>query len=180
MTATTNVSNTQLREWKATNHPYKLIAAAVAEWAASQERGTALPDDEYFRIEASPSTYKRAKKLLQTHGVLEVRDGPFYVALPTPARSFPRRSDGRMVAALPLGCRSGQADPPESRSLVDVSPADPVGRSPLPRRSAAPRLGRPCPAPPSSRRPRPLERPPARKPARIWPRRPVSQKPLRA
>lgn len=81
MTATTKVSDTQLREWKATNYAYKLIAVAVAGWAASQERGTVLPDDGYFRIEASPSTYKRAKKLLQANGVLEVNDGPFYVAL---------------------------------------------------------------------------------------------------
>lgn len=54
------VTDTQLREWEYTGHPYKLIAAAIAEWAAGRERGTALPDNEFFGIEASPSTYKNA------------------------------------------------------------------------------------------------------------------------
>jgi len=84
------VSDTQLLEWEATNYPYKMIAAAIARWAAGKERGTVLPDDQSFVIEASPSTFKRAKKFLQTHGVLEVNDGPFYVALP-PARPGPRQ-----------------------------------------------------------------------------------------
>jgi hypothetical protein len=105
MTARMKISNTQLREWKATNYPYKLIAAVVAEWAASQERGSVLPDDEYFRIEASPTTYQRAKKLLQTHGVIEVNGGPFYVALQTPPGRFPGdRDEPRMAASLPR-CR---------------------------------------------------------------------------
>ena len=80
MTTSTRVTDTQLREWEYTNFPYKLIAAAITRWAASQERGTVLPDNEFFGIEASPTTYKRAKKYLETHGVLEVNDGPFYVA----------------------------------------------------------------------------------------------------
>jgi len=80
MTATTRPTAQQLTEWRATNYPYKMIAAAIAEWAANQERGTVLPDNEFFRIEASPTTYKRAKKFLETHGVLAVGDGPFFVA----------------------------------------------------------------------------------------------------
>src|SRR5258707_251663 len=40
---------------------------------AGQVRAVALD-------EASPSTYKRAKQFLGTHGVLEANDGPFYVA----------------------------------------------------------------------------------------------------
>ena len=80
MTTTTWPTAEQLREWRATNYPYKLIACAIADWAANQERGTVLPDDQSWGIEASPSTFKRAKKFLQTHGLLEVNDGPFYVA----------------------------------------------------------------------------------------------------
>ena len=52
--------------------------------ARAQERGSVLPDNEVFGrkadVEASPSTYKRAKQFLVTHGVLEANDGPFYVA----------------------------------------------------------------------------------------------------
>jgi len=80
MTTTQKVTDTQIREWKATGYPYKLIAAAIAEWAADQERGTVLPDDQFWGVEASPSTFKRAKRLLVTQGVLESNDGPFYVA----------------------------------------------------------------------------------------------------
>ena len=71
----------QVRSWRDTGHPYKLIAAAIAEWAADKERGTVLPDDQFFRIEASASTYKRAKRFLVTQGVLETSDGPFQVAI---------------------------------------------------------------------------------------------------
>jgi hypothetical protein len=43
-----------------------------------------LPNNEVFGhkadVEASPSTYKRAKQFLVTHGVLETNDGPFYAA----------------------------------------------------------------------------------------------------
>jgi hypothetical protein len=78
----------QVREWRDTGHTYKLIAAAIAEWADGKERGTVLPDDQSFGIEASGSTHKRAKKFLVTQGVLEINDGPFYVALH--ARTLPR------------------------------------------------------------------------------------------
>jgi hypothetical protein len=70
----------ELRHWRDTRHTYKLIAAAIAEWANGKERCTVLPDDHFFGIEASGSTYKRAKKFLVTQGVLEINDGPFYVA----------------------------------------------------------------------------------------------------
>jgi hypothetical protein len=78
------ISEVQLRSWRATGYPYKLIAAEIAEWAAGKERGTALPDDAEFgrgldRV-VGPRPFLRAKHLLERHGVLEVDDGPFYVA----------------------------------------------------------------------------------------------------
>jgi hypothetical protein len=71
----------QVRSWRGTGHPYKLIAAAIAEWAAGRERGTVVPDDGFFGIEASGSTYQRAKRFLVEQGVLRTSDGPFQVAL---------------------------------------------------------------------------------------------------
>jgi hypothetical protein len=76
----------QVRAWRGTGYAYKLIAAAMAEWAADKERGTVLPDDDFFGIAASPNTYKRARTFLVTQGVLEANDGPHYVALPSTAR----------------------------------------------------------------------------------------------
>lgn len=70
----------QLREWQYTGHAYKTIAAKIATWAADKERGTVLPDNETFGVDASPSTYRRAKNFLVGKGVLETNDGPFYVA----------------------------------------------------------------------------------------------------
>lgn len=74
----------QIRGWKYTGHPYKLIAAEMAEWAAGKERGTALPENDQFgrdlNATPSPSTYVRAKRFLVTQGVLETNDGPHYVA----------------------------------------------------------------------------------------------------
>lgn len=70
----------QVRSWRGTGHTYKLIAAAIAEWAACEERGTVLPNNGFFDIEASGSTYKRAKKFLVSQGVLCTDDGPFQVA----------------------------------------------------------------------------------------------------
>ncbi|MCW2930960.1 MAG: hypothetical protein JWM19_1922 [Actinomycetia bacterium] len=84
----------QVSSWRATGYPYKLIAAAIAEWAAGKERGTVLPDDEFFRIEASASTYKRAKRFLATQGVLETSDGPFQVALQDSRPAVSRRPGG--------------------------------------------------------------------------------------
>jgi hypothetical protein len=74
---------TLIKEWRATGYPYKVIAAEIAEWAAGRERGTVPPDDLYFEmrhgIEASASTYRRAKRFLVTQGVL-VNDGYLTVA----------------------------------------------------------------------------------------------------
>jgi hypothetical protein len=40
MTQRVEISDVQLRSWRVTGHPYKLIAALIAEWAKDQERGT--------------------------------------------------------------------------------------------------------------------------------------------
>lgn len=74
----------QVTSWRGSGKTYQMIAAEMAEWARAQERESVLPDNEVFArkadVEASPSTYKRAKQFLVTHGVLETNDGPFYVA----------------------------------------------------------------------------------------------------
>jgi hypothetical protein len=74
----------QVASWRGSGKTYQKIAAEIAEWASAQERGSVLPDNQVFGrkagVEASPSTYKRAKQFLVTHGVLEANDGPFYVA----------------------------------------------------------------------------------------------------
>lgn len=75
----------QVRSWRYTGHPYKLIAAEMAEWAAGKERGTALPGDEAFGrdldITVSRDTYRRARRFLVAQGVLEAGGGPCQVAL---------------------------------------------------------------------------------------------------
>ena len=70
----------QARSWRGSGHRYKLIAAVIADWAVDKERGTVLPDNEFFGIEASGSTYRRAKAFLVSQGVLCTDDGPFQVA----------------------------------------------------------------------------------------------------
>jgi hypothetical protein len=92
----------QIRAWKGSGHPYKLIAAAVAEWAAGKERGTVLPDDGFFGIEASGRTYQRARVFLAAQGVLEASGGPHYVALsarpgPSLGRSITRHDQPRIA-----------------------------------------------------------------------------------
>jgi hypothetical protein len=84
MTGRAAISSVQLRSWRATGYPYKLIAAAMAEWAAGQERGTVLPDNDEFaraldRV-VGPKPFLRAKHLLERHGVLWSSDGPYMVA----------------------------------------------------------------------------------------------------
>lgn len=78
------VTDALITEWRGTNHPYKVVAAQIAEWALQQERGTALPENEFFAgdlgIVASASTWKRAKAFLTTVGVLDSNDGPYQVA----------------------------------------------------------------------------------------------------
>jgi hypothetical protein len=79
-----NATDAQVTSWRGSGKAYQKIAAEIAEWARGQERGSVLPENEVFGhkadVEASPSTYKRAKQFLVTHGVLETNDGPFYVA----------------------------------------------------------------------------------------------------
>ena len=79
-----NATEAQVTSWRGSGTAYQKIAAEIAEWARAQERGSVLPDNEVFGrkadVEASPSTYKRAKQFLVTHGVLATNDGPFYVA----------------------------------------------------------------------------------------------------
>ncbi|HUN30387.1 MAG TPA: hypothetical protein VMU95_00090 [Trebonia sp.] len=96
MTTSRKVTDTQLREWEYTNFPYKLIAAAIARWAADRERYTILPDDRSFGIEASPSTFKRAKLFLVGQGVLITQDGPFQVAL-RPGGQRSRATSPRLI-----------------------------------------------------------------------------------
>jgi hypothetical protein len=78
------INDTQIAEWRATNHPYKVIAAEMAEWALTQERGTELPANDFFAgdlpIVASPSVWKRAKQFLKACGVLYRTDGPYLVS----------------------------------------------------------------------------------------------------
>lgn len=78
------VSDALIAEWRATRHPYKVVAAAMAEWALGQDFGTALPDNEFFAgdldITVSRSTWQRAKTFLKTVGVLHQGDGPWQVA----------------------------------------------------------------------------------------------------
>jgi hypothetical protein len=77
-------TDAQVASWRGSGKTYQKIAAGIAEWARAQERGSVLPDNEVSGrkadVEASPSTYRRAKQFLVTHGVLEANDGPFYVA----------------------------------------------------------------------------------------------------
>jgi hypothetical protein len=107
------VTSIEITSWRASGHPYKLIAAAIAEWAMGRERGTVLPDNEFFGIEGSPSTYRRAKAFLVTQGVLCTNDGPYQVVLRASRLTFipgkVRRADA------PPGMRkasSGHADRP--------------------------------------------------------------------
>lgn len=77
------VNDTQVAEWRRTGHPYKVVAAEIAEWTLKQERGTVLPGDEFFAgdlpIVASTSTWKRAKTLLVTTGVIRATDRAYQV-----------------------------------------------------------------------------------------------------
>jgi deferrochelatase/peroxidase EfeB len=79
-----SATEAQVTSWRGSGMAYQKIAAEIAEWARTQERGSVLPDNEVFGrkadVEASPSTYTRAKQFLVTHGVLEINHGPFCVA----------------------------------------------------------------------------------------------------
>ena len=73
-----------IAEWRSSPHPYKVIAAAMAEWAVKHEAGVELPDDDNFAgnlpIVASDATWKRAKALLARNGVLALVDSRYVVA----------------------------------------------------------------------------------------------------
>jgi hypothetical protein len=86
------VTEGQIRAWRDSGHPYKLIAAAVAEWAAGKERGTVLPDDGFFGIEASGRTYQRARVFLAAQGVLEASGGPALCRVIRTARNVPGKA----------------------------------------------------------------------------------------
>jgi hypothetical protein len=78
------ITDAQVSSWRASGKSYQVIAAEIAVWARGKERGTVLPDNEAFgrrlSIDASPSTYRRAKLYLVALGVLSTSDGPFQVA----------------------------------------------------------------------------------------------------
>lgn len=80
------VNDTQIAEWRSTGHPYKVIAATMAEWALTQERGRELPANDFFAgdlgIVASASVWKRARQFLEACGVLYRyrNDGPYLVS----------------------------------------------------------------------------------------------------
>lgn len=84
MTTPLEVNDAQIAEWKATNYPYKMVAAAMAEWARGQDRGTELPANDFFAgdldIVASASAWKHAKSFLEGIGVLYRNDGPYLVS----------------------------------------------------------------------------------------------------
>lgn len=78
------VNDAQIAEWRSAGHPYKVIAAEIAEWALEQDRGTPLPGNDCFArnlpITASATPWKRAKVLLESIGVLYRNDGLYQVA----------------------------------------------------------------------------------------------------
>jgi hypothetical protein len=80
---TVEVTDAQIAEWRHTGHPYKVVAAEIAEWALKQERGTLVPGNEAFAgelpIVPSRSTWQRARVFLRTVGILR-GNGPFEVA----------------------------------------------------------------------------------------------------
>ena len=84
MTTPVEVNDTQIAEWRQTRHPYKIVAAEIAEWARKQDRGTPLPGNDFFAgdldIVASAATWKRAKAFLAAVGVLCSNDGPYLVS----------------------------------------------------------------------------------------------------
>jgi hypothetical protein len=84
MTTPLEVNDAQIAEWRHTGHPYKVVAAQIAEWALKHDRGTALPGNDFFAgdlgIVASASTWKRAKAFLAAVGVLYSNDGPYLVS----------------------------------------------------------------------------------------------------
>jgi hypothetical protein len=78
------VNDAQIADWRATNYPYKVVAAEIAAWARGQDRGTELPGNDFFagdlEIAVSRSTWQRAKTFLAAVGVLYLNDGPYRVS----------------------------------------------------------------------------------------------------
>ncbi len=62
------VTDAQIAAWRGTRYPYKAIAAAIAEWALEQPRGTLLPGNDYFAGDldfvVTVKTWRRAKVFL--------------------------------------------------------------------------------------------------------------------
>jgi len=101
----------EIAAWRASGDPYKLIAAAMAEWAAMQRPGTPLPGDDSFRVvDPCPRTSKRARTFLVTQGILEADDGRHVVAfigtrpVGSPAAGRDTTQD-RAVPPSPLACQ---------------------------------------------------------------------------
>jgi hypothetical protein len=84
MPGTKTATDDQVSSWRASGKTYQVIAAEIAMWARGKESGTVLPEDKEFGrqlgIEASASTYQRAKVYLAARGMLSTSDGPFQVA----------------------------------------------------------------------------------------------------
>lgn len=79
------VNDELLGTWRLSGHPYKVIAAEIATWAKTQERGTAVPPESFFEpkldfVVTSAGPWIRAKRLLEQHGVLRQIGGPYEVA----------------------------------------------------------------------------------------------------
>jgi hypothetical protein len=67
----------QLHSWRGSGKTYQVIAAEIATWAASKERGTALPSNDEFgrdlRVVVGPDTYRRARRFLVAQGRADQR-----------------------------------------------------------------------------------------------------------
>jgi hypothetical protein len=87
------VNDNLIAEWRNTGHPYKVVAAAMAEWALKQDFGTELPDNAFFagdfEITVSRGAWQRAKVFLRAVGVLYMNDGPYRVAYIPPGPVSP-------------------------------------------------------------------------------------------
>jgi hypothetical protein len=87
------LTDAQLSAWKSGTRTQK-IAAAIAEWAATQQQYAPLPHDSVFGANldfvATAATFAAARNLLVEHGVIAKGGwllrglGPFHVALQAP------------------------------------------------------------------------------------------------
>jgi hypothetical protein len=108
MTTPVVVDDHLIAEWRNTGHPYKVVAAAMAEWALKQDLGTELPGNDFFAgdlpIVAGRSTWQRAKAFLKAAGVLYMNDGPYRVAYIPPEPASPA-GPGNQAPARPSSVR---------------------------------------------------------------------------